>query len=101
MTLILKPSLGGIGVAIGAELRRMRVDAGLTQGRFAVLIDSHRPIVSRIERGKHVPTLEVCQLYAAVTGQSVRRVARVIDRVCGLRRPRVSARRARNQELAA
>jgi DNA-binding XRE family transcriptional regulator len=83
--------------AAGAELRRMRIAAGMTQAQVAVFTDSHRPIIGRIERGYHAPLLETCQLVAAVTGGDVRRVLRAVDRARGLRaqRPRVSARAAR------
>ena len=86
-----------IAIAAGAELRRMRVRAGLSQRQVAVLLDSHRPIICRIERGAHMPTIETCQLFAAVTGGDPRDVLSAVDQALGLgrlRRPRVSARAA-------
>lgn len=93
-----------IALAVGAELRRMRLAAGLSQQQVAVLIDSHRPIVCRIERGMHMPTFETCELFAAVTGGDLRDVLAAVDRVVGLdrlRRSRVSARARRTTAVLA
>lgn len=88
-----------IARAVGAELRRMRRRAGLTHEQVALAIDSYRPIIGRIERGVHLPTLATCVAYAAVTGGSLREVWRAVDRACGwpapARRARVSARASR------
>ncbi len=84
-----------IAIAAGAELRRMRIAAGLTQQQVAVLTESHRPIICRIERGAHMPTFETCELIAAVTGGDLRNVLSAVDRVRGatsVRRRRVSVR---------
>jgi DNA-binding XRE family transcriptional regulator len=86
-----------IALAAGAQLRRMRVAAGLSQRQVAVFIGTHRPIIYRLERGAHMPTFETCQLYAAVTGGRLADVFTAVDQALGLGRlrcPRVSARAA-------
>lgn len=76
----------------------MRLDAGLSQRAVARLIESHRPIIARVENGRHTPTIETCQLIAAVTGGDLRRLWRAVDRVIGWpKRRRVSARAGRNR----
>jgi|SRR6187549_1096981 len=89
-----------IARAAGAELRRLRLAAGLSQGQVACFVDSHRPIIARIECGWHVPTLETCELFTAVCGGSLLDVSRVIDRALGLSHRRVSARRAALENTA-
>jgi len=91
---------GLLANAIGAELRRMRLAAGLSQAQVARLVDSHRPIIARIECGWHVPTLETCELFTAVCGGSLLDVSRVIDRALGLSHRRPSARRAAPENTA-
>jgi transcriptional regulator with XRE-family HTH domain len=49
---------------VGARLRELRVDAELTQSEVARRTGIHRPIIARIERGKHEPSLEVVSTYA-------------------------------------
>jgi transcriptional regulator with XRE-family HTH domain len=73
-----------IALAVGGELRRLRQRAGLSQAQVAVYIESHRPIIARIESGRHVPTLETCELFVAVCGGSLVDVGRAIDRAVGL-----------------
>jgi len=67
-----------IAISVGAELRRLRERAGLTQGEVARRSGTHRPIVGRTEAGRHCPTLEVAVLQAEVCGGSVDNVARAI-----------------------
>lgn len=90
-----------IAAAAGAELRRLRVCAGLSHSEVARLIESHRPIVGRIERGVHVPDVETCALHAAVCGGSLLNVLRAVDRALGWSKPRVSARAGRPLRRAA
>lgn len=72
-----------LAAAVGAELRRLRERAGLSQTRLAPMIDSYREIVGRIERGTHVPSLQTCERFASACGGSVLDVARAIDRALG------------------
>jgi transcriptional regulator with XRE-family HTH domain len=69
-----------IARAAGAELRRMRLAAGLSQEHVALACDSYREVISRIERGAHAPTLETCALFARACGGSLRDVADAVDR---------------------
>lgn len=73
-----------IAVAVGAELRRLRLAAGLTREQVALACDSYREIIGRIERGLHAPTLETCALFAAACGGSLLDIARAVDRALGL-----------------
>lgn len=58
------PAPRTIGQRIGAELRRLRLEAELTQEDVAQLMGSHRPIVCRLERGVHTHTLDEVARYA-------------------------------------
>ena len=49
---------------VGARVRELRLDAEMTQGELARRISTHRPIVSRVERGLHMPRLEELERYA-------------------------------------
>lgn len=76
-----------IPLAAGAELRRLRLSAGLSQAQVAVYCDSHRPIIGRVESGRHCPSIEVCAVHAAVCGGSLADVFLAIDRAVGLLPP--------------
>lgn len=58
-------------VAIGGEIRRMRVDAGLTQRRLAALADIDHGFLSLIERGLREPSLAVLVAIATALGGTV------------------------------
>ena len=83
-----------IARAAGAELRRLRLAAGLSQTQVAIACDSYRPIISRIERGAHAPTLETCALFARACGGSLLDVLGAVDRALGLTVQRAHARAA-------
>lgn len=70
--------------AAGAALRRLRVRAGFTQGDVAALLNSHRPIISRIEAGRHTPTLNVAARYARACGGGLGHVLLAIDQALGV-----------------
>jgi len=55
-------------VALGAELRRMRVDAGLSQRRLAALAEIDHGFLSLIERGMREPSLSVLIAIATALG---------------------------------
>jgi transcriptional regulator with XRE-family HTH domain len=42
---------------VGQRIRELRLDAELTQQKLAQRSRTHRPIISRIEHGVHVPDL--------------------------------------------
>lgn len=104
-----RPNFADVSALVGAELRVMRVRAGYTTTRLAQHVDSHRPIITRIENGRHAPTLETIELIAAVCDADVRDVTRAVDAHLGLaalqrtrvRRPRPAAAAWRSQPLAA
>lgn len=50
---------GLLASQVGARLRALRLDAELSQGELAARAETHRPIISRLERGVHVPDLDV------------------------------------------
>lgn len=54
-----------IAKRVGARVRELRRDAEMIQGELARRVYTHRPIVSRVERGLHMPCLEELARYAA------------------------------------
>jgi Helix-turn-helix. len=58
-------------VAIGGEIRRMCVDAGLTQRRLAALAEIDHGFLSLIERGLREPSLAVLMAIATALGGTV------------------------------
>lgn len=75
--------------AVTRELRRQRRVAGLSQSQMAIYLDTHRPIISRMERlsSPHTPSLDAVARWAAVTGHSLLDVARAIDAAMGATPP--------------
>ena len=57
-----------IGDKLGTRIRFMRQKSGMTQGDFARKLGTHRPIVCRIEAGKHEPSILTIVEYAAALG---------------------------------
>lgn len=70
--------------AVACELRRLRHRAGLTQGQLAAMLDSHRPIISRAERGKHSVTLPIAAAFAHACGGGLGHVLVAIDQALGM-----------------
>lgn len=62
------PSAARIAIAVGAKLRELRHRRGLSQEQLAHLMESHRPIVGRIERGTHIATMETISRFIVATG---------------------------------
>jgi transcriptional regulator with XRE-family HTH domain len=58
-------------IALGSEVRRMRVDAGLTQRRLAALADIDHGFLSLVERGQREPSLAVLTAIATALGGTV------------------------------
>lgn len=58
-------------IAIGGEIRRMRVDAGLSQRRLAALAEIDHGFLSLIERGLREPSLSVLVAIATALGGTV------------------------------
>jgi transcriptional regulator with XRE-family HTH domain len=74
-----RPTLTALSQAVGARLRELRRDAELTQEQIARAIGSHRPIIGRIERGKHVLSVDVLQRYARALDLDVATVLAPVD----------------------
>jgi two-component system response regulator len=55
----------------GAELRRRRIERGISQERLAELSDLHRTYISAVESGKRNLTLESIQRLAGALGATV------------------------------
>lgn len=89
-----------LAIIVGKELREMRLDAGMSISEVARAMDSYKPIVSRVEGGHHLSSIEIILTQAAVCGGDPARVWRALDRAMGWpekslrrRRPRVRAPR--------
>lgn len=69
-----------LGELVGAQLRWLREEQGLSQEELARRIGSHRPIISRIERGEHGLSLEsVCRIAAGLGVDPAHDVLVVLD----------------------
>jgi len=68
-----------IRTATGRELRRLRHRAGLTAAELADLLGSHRPIISRIERGTHTTKVDTAARFARACGGGLGHVLLAID----------------------
>lgn len=53
---------------IGQAMRDARRSAGLTIAEVARRMGTHRPIVGRLEAGRHLQSLEMIWAYAAAVG---------------------------------
>lgn len=53
---------------IGPVLRDRRVELGLTQFQLAKLVGTYRPLVARMERAVHAPSLDSICAYAKALG---------------------------------
>jgi len=89
---------GLIDRAAGAELRRLRLAAGLSQSAVARRMATHKPLIGRAEHGVHCPSLALCASQAEACGGSIYDVLHAVDVALGLAgagvpvRRRVSAR---------
>ena len=62
------------GERLGARLRKLRLDAGLTQAELARRTGIHRPNIARVEAGRHTPSLETLARIANAIGVSTTHV---------------------------
>ncbi len=67
------------GDLVGPELRRLRKAAGMTQLQVALRSGMHRPIVARIEAGRHAPDIATIKRYCSAVGQPMRVVLEHVD----------------------
>src|SRR5581483_9698935 len=63
----------------GAELRRRRLELGISQERLAELSDLHRTYISAVESGKRNLTLESIQRLASALGATVATVFNAVE----------------------
>jgi DNA-binding XRE family transcriptional regulator len=59
---------------LGARLRQLRLEAGLTQAELARRTGIHRPNIARVEAGRHTPSLETLARIANAIGVSTTHV---------------------------
>lgn len=62
------------GPTLGARIRSLRLNAGLTQAELARRTGIHRPNIARVEAGRHTPSLETIARLAAAIGVHATRV---------------------------
>lgn len=62
------------GARLGARLRALRLEAGLTQAELARRTGIHRPNIARVEAGRHTPSLETLARLAHAIGVPTTRV---------------------------
>ena len=62
------------GERLGARLRKLRLEAGLTQAELARRTGIHRPNIARVEAGRHTPSLETLARIANAIGVSTTQV---------------------------
>jgi len=62
------------GERLGARLRELRLEAGLTQAELARRTGIHRPNIARVEAGRHTPSLETLARLATAIGVPTTRV---------------------------
>ena len=65
--------------AIGVLVRTWRRNAGMTQAKLAERVGTHRPIIGRVERGVHLPSLITLSCIAQATGGDMRSVGTIVD----------------------
>ena len=68
-----------LAIAVGVNLSQLRVLAGMTQGDVEGRSGIHRPIISRIERGMHLPTIPTVYRYCAAVGFDPAHALRCVD----------------------
>ena len=73
-----------IRYAVAARLRLLRRRSGLTMTHVAARASTHRPVVGRIERGKHTVSIDTATRIAEANGGGLRDVLEAIDEVLGL-----------------
>lgn len=72
-----------IGRLVGKAVRAARVSAGLSQAAVARAVGMPRPSIARLERGRHVPTLDVLLDVASAMGLPPSRLLASLDAACG------------------
>jgi len=80
----LERKLSGLPHVVAFVACRMRVAAGLSQRVMAERTGIHRPIIARIEAGRHLPRLITLRRYAKACGAPITDFAAAIDAHLGL-----------------
>jgi len=62
------------GAQLGARLRKLRLEAGLTQAELARRTGIHRPNIARVEAGRHTPSLETLAKFSSAIGVPTSRI---------------------------
>ncbi len=62
------------GARLGARLKELRLEAGLTQAELARRTGIHRPNIARVEAGRHTPSLETLSRLTVAIGVPATRV---------------------------
>jgi len=68
------PSILLDGAGLGARLKELRLEAGLTQAELARRTGIHRPNIARVEAGRHTPSLETLSRLTVAIGVPATRV---------------------------
>jgi transcriptional regulator with XRE-family HTH domain len=76
-----------LAVIVGAELRRLRRRELMTQADVARALKLPRPVISRRERGLHLPTVDRLEAQARVCGGSIGHLLIQLDLATGALRP--------------
>lgn len=79
---------------VGLRVRRLRVAAGLTQAQLAERVEAANETISRIERGKLAPSVDLL-------GKIAKAVGTTIDDVLSTKAPKKGAVRASVQRVVA
>lgn len=64
---------------LGARIRLLRTERGLSQARLAEMVDSYRTIVCRVESGRHMPSIETVLEYAEALDANPSDILSVLD----------------------
>lgn len=76
---------GRVAIAVGRRLRELRQRAGMSLAEVARGMGSHRPIVGRLESGRHVPEIATLRRFCSVVGAPLCEVTQVVDELLGWR----------------
>ena len=68
-----------LAAALGARLRELRLERGLTQQVLAERVGTYREITKRIEQGRHLPRLDQLVFYARALGVPPSELLCVLD----------------------
>jgi len=73
-------------IVFGAQLKKYRVKAGLTQGEFADLHNTGGPFINLVENGKTAVSIDLLEAYAATFGVEYYEMGNPKYRIPSLRR---------------